>query len=234
MRYKEQTHFKDAIKRKRSGGFALVALLTMTPVLLTVFFATASIALLAREHTRTQTLCKNHLFNMQDNISILLNKLMGLNSKAQTLRIRYKRAQMQFQMAALTGNPARIAQAEARLMQIEFERVALDTEQKGLITQANTIIQTSKIKLQHELNKQQAHINSNNLAVQPDILNDTAPIYKTEPNFRQAQLARARYTWQLPMLLRVLKNQQTDFQFTCAVSIEKRLTLYRATLVEDV
>lgn len=230
MRNKKQTDFKNAAQRKRNGGYALVGLLSMMPVLLTIFFATASFALLAREHTRSQTLCKNHLFNMQDNISNLLNKLINLNPKARNLRIQNQSAQRQLQLAVLSANAIKIALAEARLIQIKLARILLDTEQKNLIAEANSLLQTSAIKLRHNLRQRLVHLKLNPLAVHPDVLGDVAPIYETRSDFRQAQKASAFYTWNIPHWL---KNQQTHFRFGCSVSIEKRALLYRATLMGE-
>lgn len=229
MPRKRQTHFTNAFERKRSGGFALVGFLTMMPALLAIFLATASMALLVREFTRTQTVCKNHLFNMQDDISKQLNKLINLNPKALKLRLQYKRAKKQFLMAAASGNPVRIAMAEARLVAIELERSVLDTQQNNIITQANSISHSSTIKLRHELKQQQIEVELKSLAIRPDILGDLAPAYITLPNFRQKQTVHAQYFWKMPSWI---KNQETEFFFACAASIEKRSDFYRATLVE--
>ncbi len=235
MPERKETQTQNANQRKKTGGFANVAVLILLPTLAIVFFAVAELSLVSREHTRTQSVCKSQLFNTQDQVAEKLNKLIALNPKARQLRIQMRKAKIKLLSAIASGNELAITAAERRITEIELKQFALDQEQKRLITEANLAASSGQVRAQQAMGRvASTRVDIKSLKVVADQPQELAPIYRAPASIRSNQRAYARYKWELPAWLQLkwLKKVQ-PFSLRCVVSIEQRGSLYRATLIEE-
>jgi hypothetical protein len=148
-------------------------------------------------------ICRTELLKTQNGVGDTLEKLMGLNKQALSLRTQRRLAYIELAEAIAAENPALVSQAWRKIRLIERQQKALDLQQKSLIWTANSKMQgglqkvSQKLRLQDQKNQAllppffsfRIHGISSlprTLAVRPD-QPDTAPIYELENDFTQKQ-----------------------------------------------
>lgn len=223
---------------KDNGGFALLLMTSLLPLLLAGFLLVFALLGLIQVDLSMKYICRTEGLRGQNKVGPLLTSLLALNPKAQVLKKQYLEAQVSLAAAELTGNPALIAKAAYRLSVIQSRRLSLDILQKQYITQSNILLHRSHFTITgllrnkiRELDKRLIFFDLNlnllsekppRLAVRPDSM-DRAPTYSLELRFDELQsLAQ---TWQYSVSPGAPMN--TFFQFkhrftkSCSVGLRK-------------
>lgn len=187
--------------------------------MLAIFFGTSSLCTTLIEVTQSHSQCIYSLYTAYDRISENLNQLIRMNDEALKLRRQYKITKLKLQAAYATGRAVQISIYEAQIAAIEFKKAALDTQQKLQLERAELERQKMIVNTKKIWGKKLLSATSRELLVRPDIPGDLAPVYLVDASLKKSQVAQISF-----------KNKSGPY--SCAVSLEKRSDLYRATLAE--
>jgi hypothetical protein len=230
MSREEKTIVLDATQRERSGGFALLSLVSLAPLLLSLLMTLGALSHFLTRHTEYSNQCVNVLMVLQDQLAEKLKQLMLKNKPALTLRKRERQAKTELLAAIATANAVKILNAEQKLIKIQLKQVKLSIEQKNILAESLALSAKAKINLKSKMHGQKIKpLLPTGLAVEPDIFNDIAPAYILKKDFSNEQMSSAQYEF----VSAQFENLRRTYKFSCAATIEKRANQYRATLVTD-
>lgn len=224
MQKKRDSSHNKRTTRIGAQGFAIIGLLTLSPLLLTVLVLGGYFALIITQVTKAQSVCDNQHYHLQYNLANELNALLKLNPKALALRLKANTAKIRLAAATTSGNPAAIAAASAYSSQVYLQRLKLDQEQKQILLRARLLSSRTALTANYALSKYRPETKTNELAVTPDLPGDLAPLYIEKLQFQNAQKSQSRF---------YIKVAQHNFALSCAATIEKRGSHYFAALASS-
>jgi hypothetical protein len=235
MRQKISTEAIYAIKRKRSSGFAFVSLIAMLPLLTTLLIVLGAFAYFMSKHTKASNQCINIIMNMQDQLSYELKNLLSKNKFALKLRTQEKIAKARLLAATASGNAVAILSAETRLMKVQLQRAQLGIEQQKILTVSKSLVAKTSIKLNSQMTEYKTKVSMpSGIAVEPDIISDTAPVYLLVRNFADQQMSKVKYSFTSAEFEKNPWLKQKTYAFTCAATIAIRGDTFRAALVNNI
>ena len=184
-------------------GFAYVMMLSLIPLLLSGFLFLLFSQFLLQNWMKSLSLCRTELLLTQKEVGAQLQKLMGLNPIAKTLRARMKIAQLHLAMALQSGNPAAIIAIQKKIHEITRAQEQLDDLQKSIVRASNQRMRRGQEKVFEMLKQQNQQVQAQDLllfryhirpmnaspqelSVQPD-RPDRAPIYELKHDFESQQ-----------------------------------------------
>jgi hypothetical protein len=173
------------LERKNAEmGFFHMALIVITPLILTILAVLAISLFSLYEVTAADGSCKREVFRLQHELSALMRELTHLNPLARTLRRKREIAEEQLAAAFASQDPQAIAAAVAIRKAVIVEQEALATKQLSLLTAAKSQREQSRERFMRGF----LSVNeSASLAVHAQPAGDLTPDYVPDSDFRRRQ-----------------------------------------------
>lgn len=185
--------------RHQEKGFALVALVTLLPLCLSVALAFGTVLHVLKRKSLAQAICIQEAMQLQESLKNPLRRLMAMNSKAQSLRIRRLWADQNLARALATGIPGNIAAAQAIQTAVIAQQLAFRAKQELLLAEAALIRAWAKQRFYQRAVRiggreiRMSHPDIRALAVRPQPPASLSPDYVKLPTFRYSQQQRYRF-----------------------------------------
>ena len=117
---------------RNTDGNILIGFLIFLPILLSSLALLSASSFYLREKTKTLSICRQHLLEVQGQMSKALEKLENLNPLAKQLRIQRRNLEYLLSISDLASKPLILA----KLARVTAKQIKLFTEQKLIIKKA--------------------------------------------------------------------------------------------------
>ena len=201
-----------------------MSFLIFLPILLAGISSLSLSALYLKEKTKILSLCRQHLLEIQNQMSSSLANLQKLNPLAKKLRIEAKRLQYLLKISPPIAKPAIIA----KLAYVKARQVKLTLKQKFLIKKAEAYATKHLRSLKHKIHgpllvsSSQVPLTAR-LAVIASPPTALAPSYHTVWNFTQKQSIQVKWIEQpahiIPSFLKVFLGSLPSVHGECRSSL---------------
>lgn len=229
-----------------SRGFGLLSFVCLLPAILTIVGVVSAGALVIKADSKLKHECRLQLLESQTEIASRLNKLISLNPKARRLIQERKAADRAFRLAPPVAKPA----AAVVLGLVKAQQYALKFEQQALILPSKSASQSTPWTTYRSLGTKAAQdsfsklaagtpsLRSGRFAIQAIQPSETAPEYKTLPDFSESQTMKVEVDFPianfLPEWLKpFLKRTDLKLRTTCSATLEKENGKWIAKLKAD-
>ena len=221
---------KNFQRRKNDSGFVLIFFVPLIALLISAFILITAYAAAAKKEMGFKKKCLNMTWSSLQKQKNFLQKLQGLNSKAQSLRQQNQRALLRLKKAIVSGQAPLIAAAKLHLQLIQARRIQLDLRQRQLLFESK--LEAARVQQALQKSLPQARVKAPPLAVRPDQV-EVAPIYVLTSGFVQNQATGAQWTLHWSTLLpkgwlKIIERQSPYFlsqqiaKKECYTTLEQR------------
>jgi hypothetical protein len=209
-------------------GFALLSLIALLPLLFTLLLSIGFFFYVVQRKSLAQAICIQQATRLQSDLRATLQKLLAMNPRAESLRLRRTQADQSVADALTTAYPPVIAAAEAVQSEVIVEQLEFHAEQEALLMQAERQRRESQRNLHQRVNEAVVAYDIRSptyyfraLAVREEPAESPSPNYKPIELFTEGQQQRYSYSVDLaegfPLPVMSIR-QKTE----CSVSLENQ------------
>ena len=242
---KNRTHLRGYLQKAKEDqkGFSLIILLVLLPFLVTSLVFLGVLGLSLKHYHKGHRMCRQQLLETQDQLALVIERLVRLNPKSRTLRWKRMQAEKKWRLAQSTGRPAVIAAAAAHLSYVTAQQVRHQARQQKWIFMGRRIqwIGPSEFssEVRREFKGKVRHLMPPKypLALQAKPLKSLTPDYQPLPHFEERQKASAHWSLSvraiLPPFLSTFVNAQRKIIFQCSATIFRKEKKWIPSLSAD-
>jgi hypothetical protein len=206
-----------------------VTVLALLPLFLTLLVASGTVFFVMKRKSLAQAICVQQAALIQRDLKQPLHELLGLNSKAESLRAQRAKADASLASAMASGQPYAIAAAKAAQEAVILSQSALHARQLGLFDEAENLREQGERELRRRTSRlaltgaAAPRFYPLPLAVEPKPPGSPSPNYEPIAGFEWGQQERFRFAVDMLAEFPVRLDQAAVQQQTeCAVTLERK------------
>jgi len=125
----------------------MVLLLNFSSLFIVLIYSVFNFETANLEFVQRKNFCRYSLFSIQKETSKNINKLIDLNPKASSLRIKIKSTKLALAAATATLSPQVIALLKIRLKYLNYKKISLAAKQKFYLSRIHLYKESSLLKM---------------------------------------------------------------------------------------
>ena len=234
-------------------GFGSIYLLAVLPVLMSLLIAMTLTLTTAQALLAPRQVCRKKMISFQTTSGLQLSQLEALNNRVKIFRAEEFKLKVELAAAAATENWVAVAGIKARLTVIQEEFQAIRFAQNTILEANSALAQSLTQQLNAEIKKPTSELAAKiksfavvkfqykfskiqPLAVKPDRLDSSAPIYELAERFSESQSSQA--FWNTKIYIHSSSwasrwfRSQINWQDECGATLLKENTKWQSHLIE--
>lgn len=233
----------ESIHRTRVSnekGFLTTALLSWLPVLIALIAGLAVMASSLTTLQQAENVCLHTHLSLQKSLRTTLKKLLALNPKATTLRLKRDLAEANLKAALASGLAPWIAKATAQRSYVIANQLALQLQQQLLLNEARSLRFKTLTEINHKMLslgvKTQPSLMAfhRSLAVRAQPKTSLTPNYEPTPNFSEEQSQSSILQISFPKRMPIwIEQKYYQTKIICGASLKNNSPNWSLAILKD-